>query len=124
MSATDSCRARIYFIRGYARRASRNPCSTVPGLPNMYSIPSASNCSMIANRPVFSVIPLPLMDQRPLRRFPCRFPLPPPASELVLQHFDEQLAAFLGVCRRTARDERVVHNGGEPSADSAVVSAV
>ena len=42
----------MYRISGYSPSASRNPCSTVPGFPNMYVIPSASSCSTMAKRPV------------------------------------------------------------------------
>ena len=41
--------------RGTRSSASRKPCSTVPGLPNMYVTPSAMNCSIMANRPVLAV---------------------------------------------------------------------
>ncbi len=37
---------------GKDSRASRNPCSTVPGLPNMCVMPSARNCSIMASLPV------------------------------------------------------------------------
>ncbi len=38
--------------------ASRKPCSTVPGLPNIWVMPSAANCSNIATRPARAVIVL------------------------------------------------------------------
>jgi hypothetical protein len=49
-TATVSCRARMYS-KSRSLPASRKPCSTVPGLPNIRVIPSAANCSKMATLP-------------------------------------------------------------------------
>src|SRR6266567_4643072 len=94
-------------MSGYSPRASRNPCSTVPGFPNMYVIPSASSCSMIAKRPGL------LTTGRPLRCRADRARMEPPLLQAVLEHLDHLLPGQVRVGRRAPCDERVVddHRG-------------
>ena len=54
-TATPSCRARMYLNSGKSSRASMIGPSLVPGLPKMYSTPSALSISSNAFLPVIFV---------------------------------------------------------------------
>src|SRR3954469_12151098 len=116
-TAIVSCRAVTYVSSGTSSRASRKPCSTVPGLPNMYVIPSARSCSRIAKRPVFPGI------RRLTRAGRLGRGVEPPLAQPVLEHLDHLLSGEVGVRRRAARDERVVDDDGGLVAVVAVVGA-
>src|SRR3954453_17003703 len=117
-TAIVSCRAVTYVSSGTSSRASRKPCSTVPGLPNMYVIPSARSCSRIAKRPGFPGIRPSLTSAGRLGRG-----VEPPLAQPVLEHLDHLLSGQIGVRRRAARDERVVDDDGGLVAVVAVVGA-
>src|SRR4051794_37143595 len=116
-TAIVSWSAVTYVSSGTSSRASRKPCSTVPGLPNMYVIPSARSCSRIAKRPVLPGIP------------GASLPgaggfgggVEPPLAEALLEHLDHLLTGQVRVRRRAARDERVVDDDGGLVAVVAVV---
>src|SRR5262249_54964910 len=93
----------MYRMSGYSPSASRNPCSTVPGLPNMYVIPSASSCSTMAKRPVFAATP-----EAVLACGADGARVEPPLFEAGLEHLDHLLAGEVRVGRRAPRHERVV----------------
>src|SRR3954465_6543421 len=105
-TAIVSCRAVTYVSSGTSSRASRKPCSTVPGLPNMYSIPSARSCSRIAKRPVFPGI------RRLTRAAGLGRPVEAPLAQAVLEHLDHLLPGQVRVRRRATRYERVVDDDG------------
>src|SRR3954447_11649787 len=118
-TAIVSCRAVTYVSSGTSSRASRKPCSTVPGLPNMYVIPSARSCSRIAKRPVFPDMQAATLTSAGRLGRGVEAPLAQP----VLEHLDHLLSGEVGVRRRAARDERVVDDDGGLVAVVAVVGA-
>src|ERR1044072_5302189 len=95
----------MYRRSGYSPSASRNPCSTVPGFPNICVIPSSSSCSRIAERPCFDAT-------LGLGCGPDRGRVEAPLLEPLLEHLDHLLAREVGVRRRAAGHERVVDDDG------------
>src|SRR2546429_6939948 len=124
-TATVSCSASTYPNPGTCSAASRKPCSTVPGLPNIQSNRSARNCSKITSLPGLAVI----VNSPPRRdRTSCRTPgrarSPAVPAQSGLEGLHELLATEERVRSGPCGDERVVHDHRRLLADVAVVAAV
>src|SRR4051812_689197 len=89
------------LMSGNVLIASSKASSEVPGLPNMYRMPSARNCSRRATEPVRCVI------VGPLRR---EMGLPAPSAQAGFEHFDDLLPGQIAVRGRSPGDEGIVDN--------------
>src|SRR4051812_15647640 len=83
--------------------ASRKPCSTVPGLPNIYMIPSAASCSKRATLPVLPGMTFPYSESDCHRTV-----LPAESTQVVFEDLHQQLAGKDRVGGGARGDERIV----------------
>src|SRR5262249_10585088 len=124
-AATVSCRVRMYWKPSVASTTSRKPCSTVPGLPNMWVMPSARSCSNSATLPGLLTAVLPVAcGWRVGAAWRAYRPLAARPGQAGLEDLDDLLAGGERVGRGPAGDERVVHDHRDRVPEVAVVAAV